>query len=336
MSKENSMKRIKDALKDFNFDAWSKSLKANAIKTDIKEPAIVHHRNLEQANLLTKEVINGVPQININLLESCQYDGCTASHSGIHTRQETRILDDMIEYEPVMMKSDGKEFEDVSKRPDNLIIDDDGMWLPVQHSYTFGVPCKYCGLTNKYLLDFKNSGLTADAIGKHVDNYEFEPGLEKLALDFVQGNQKGGIIHGNTGNGKTHLLCAIARELIFSGKKVRYVSHQQLLEDIKKSFDKNSSIIDPRYSWLDGVQVVLFDELGFFRQNEWSRQTTNELIHAIHAAGVQVLFASNLTPKQMKAQFLDIRSVSRISGMCKGFVFKMTGEDRRANDEMWT
>ena len=333
--KENNMKSIKDALKSLDLDEWSKSLKENAIQTDIKEPAIVHHRSLEQANLLTKKVINGVPQININLLESCHFDGCTASHCGIHTRQEVRTLKDLLEYKPVMIQTDGKEFEDISKRPSNLIIDESGMWIPVEHSYTYGVPCKYCGLTNKYLMNLKNSGLTADAINKHVDNYDFESGLEQLALDFVKGIQKGGLIYGNTGNGKTHLLCALARELIFAGKKVRYVSHQQLLETIKKSFDKNSDVIDPRYSWLDGVQVVMFDELGFFRQNEWSRQTTNELIHAIYAAGVQVLFASNLTPKQMKSQFLDMRSVSRISEMCKGFVFKMTGKDRRANDEMW-
>jgi DNA replication protein DnaC len=162
-------------------------------------------------------------------------------------------------------------------------------------------------LINKHLLDFKNSGLTSDAIGKHVDNYDFEEGLKQLSLDFVQGKHQGGLIYGNTGNGKTHLLCAIARELIFAGKKVRYVSHQQLLENIKKSFDKNSDVSDPRYSWLDGVQVVLF----------------------------QVLFASNLTPRQMKQQFLDIRSISRISGMCQDFKFEMKGEDRRASDEFW-
>jgi hypothetical protein len=328
------MKSIKDALKDFNLEHWARSLKANAIKTVVEEPTIVHHRRLEEANLLTREVIGGVPQLNVNLLPACEYDGCTASHSGIHSKQETRTLNDLAEYHPVMVKTDGKEIEDISQRPANLIIDDDGMWVPVEHSYTYGVPCKYCGLTNKYLLNFKNSGLTADAIDKHVGNYDFEPGLETLALEFVQGKHQGGLIYGNTGNGKTHLLCAIARELIWSGKKVKYVSHQQLLEDIRKSFDK--SITDPRFSWLDGVHVVLFDELGFFRQNEWSRQTTNELIHAIHAAGVQVLFASNMTPKQMKTQFLDMRSISRISSMCKDFKFKMTGSDRRADDDFWT
>ena len=85
------MKSLKDALKDFNLDAWAKSLKANAIKTDIKEPTIVHHRNLEQSNLLTKEVINGVPQINVNLLESCQYNGCTASHRHPYKTRNTLI-----------------------------------------------------------------------------------------------------------------------------------------------------------------------------------------------------------------------------------------------------
>ena len=325
------MKTLKDALSG----DWLDSLKKNAIKTHIPKPKVIHHRNLEKANLLQKEVVNGVPQIKINLLSSCSYNGCTSSHSGIHTRQETRLMDDLIEYKPVMIKGeDGEKVEDKSKRPSNL-IEDEGLWIPIQREYKFGIPCKYCGLTNKYLMRFQQSGLTSDAINKHVGNYEFEEGLEQKALDFVNGNIQGGMVYGPPGNGKTHLLCAIARELIWKGKKVRFVSHQQLLEQIKQSFDKNSSVVDPRYSWLDGIDVVMFDELGFFRMNEWSKQTTNELIHAIHAAGVQVLFASNLTPREMKNKFLDIRSLSRIGEMCKDFRHEMKGSDRRGNGDFW-
>jgi DNA replication protein DnaC len=331
MGKESTMKTLGDALKG----DWLIHLKQHAIKTNVKEPKVIHHRNLEKANLLQKEVVNGVPQIKINLLESCSWNGCTSSHSGIHTRQEIKVVDDVIEYKPVMIEENGKKKEDKSKRPENL-IEDEGLWIPIKREYKFGVPCKYCGLTNKYLMRFQKSGLTSDAINKHVANYDFEEGLEQKALDFVQGKIRGGMIFGPPGNGKTHLLCAIARELIWNGKQVRYVSHQQLLEQIKQSFDKNSEVVDPRYSWLDGIDVVLFDELGFFRMNEWSKQISNELIHAIHAAGVQVLFASNLSPKEMKNKFLDIRSLSRIGEMCQDFKHQMRGIDRRSNGDFWT
>jgi DNA replication protein DnaC len=235
-----------------------------------------------------------------------------------------KTVKDLKEYVPVMIEDDqGNESEDLSKRPADLIIDEDGLWQPIEHEYKFGVPCPYCGQVNKYLLRFKQSGLTADAIGKHVDNFNFdsEPGLREKAMSFVKGDIRGGLLYGQPGNGKTHLLCAIAREFIWNNKKVRYVSHQSILEQIRQSFDKGSNIIDPRYSWLDGLDVVLFDELGFFRKNDWSKQTTNELIHALHAANVQVIFASNLTPKQLK--------------VCKDFKHEMIGKDQRASEDFW-
>lgn len=328
--------RTMKAFKDIDLSKWIDSLKEHAVKTHIPEPKVINHNNLEKAGLLTREVVNGVPKINVNLLESCQYNGCTPSHSGIHTRQEVREVDDLKAYMPIFIKDDqGNEVEDTSKRPDNLIIDDDGMWQPIKLKYSFGCPCHYCGLTNKYLLRFKSSGLTADAIGKHIANYHFEEGLEEKALKFVNGSIRGGIVFGRPGNGKTHLLCGLARELIWRGKKVRYVSHQHLIEQISKSINKENNTVDPRFSWLDGVDVIMFDELGFFRKNEWSKQITNELIHAIHASNVQVLFASNLTPKQMMNQFLDERSISRIGEMCGQFRHEMISHDRRTAEGFW-
>lgn len=308
-----------------------KKKSAGGQPTNIPTPKLIHSFNLESENLLTKEVIMGVPQVKINFLPSCNYDGCTDSHSHIHVKQEEKFFDDLKEYKPVMIENeDGEKIEDIAARPLGL-IDDNGLWEPIKTRYTFSIPCPYCGLTNQYLLRFRQSGLTAQAIGKHLGNYQFEDGLSDLAHRFADGKTRGGLIYGHTGNGKTHLLAGLAREMIWRGKRVRYVSHQSLLERIKQSFDQNTCVKDPRYTWLDKVDVVFFDELGFFRANEWGVQTTNELIHALYESGVQVLFASNLTPKEMKRKFLDIRSQSRLAEMCSSFLFEMKGEDRRGN-----
>ncbi len=307
---------------------------AGGIQTNINRPELTHSFNLEKEQLLTKEVVMGVPKLKVNFLPSCNYGGCTASHSHIHVRERVEFIDDLQRYTPVMIKDEaGEEFEDISKRPLGLRVEDDGLWEPVKHRYVYSEPCPFCGRTNQYLIRFKQSGLTAAAINKHLGNYNFEQGLEDLAQSFASKKIRGGLIHGHTGNGKTHLLAALAREMIWRGKRVRYVSHQNLLERIKQSFDNKIDIKDPRYTWLDRVDVVFFDELGFFRMNEWGIQTTNELIHALYESNVQVLFASNLSPREMKRKFLDIRSQSRIAEMCKDFVFEMKGPDRRGDVE---
>lgn len=304
------------------------------IQTNVSRPELIHSFNLEEENLLTKEVIMGIPKLKINFLPSCGYSGCTASHSQIHVRERVEFVDDLREYNPVMIEGEGGEqVEDISKRPLGLRVEEDGLWMPIQHRYVYSEPCPYCGRTNQFLIRFKQSGLTAAAINKHLGNYQFEDGLEDLAQSFANKQIRGGMIYGHTGNGKTHLLAALAREMIWRGKRVRYVSHQSLLERIKQSFDDKTDIKDPRYTWLDRVDVVFFDELGFFRMNEWGIQTTNELIHALYESNVQVLFASNLSPREMKRKFLDIRSQSRVAEMCKNFLFEMKGNDRRGDVE---
>lgn len=320
-----------------SLDLFLKAIKkknGDGIKTSVERPKIINSFDLEEAGLLSKEVIMGIPKLKINFLKSCGFQGCTASHSEIHVRERVEYIDDIKRYIPVMTEDEeGNEIEDLSKRPLGLRVEEDGLWLPIKHRYVFSEPCPYCGLTNQYLIRFKQSGLTAAAIDKHLDNYHFEHGLEEKVKLFINQKIRGGLIWGHTGNGKTHLLAALAREMIWRGKRVRYVSHQSLLERIKQSFDDKTDIKDPRYTWLDRVDVVFFDELGFFRMNEWGTQTTNELIHALYESNVQVLFASNLSPREMKRKFLDIRSQSRVAEMCQEFSFQMMGNDRRGDVE---
>ncbi len=83
------------------------------IPTNIGRPELIHSFDLEKENLLTKEVIMGIPKLKINFLPSCGYAGCTASHSQIHVRERVEFIDDLKRYDPVMIKGvDGEEIED--------------------------------------------------------------------------------------------------------------------------------------------------------------------------------------------------------------------------------
>ena len=279
-------------------------------------PILPHH--LEAFDLISKEVKGGQPVLNIHLLDSCGYDGCIPSSSGLHTITSIKRVPDL---KPRLKQNERGGWEPVLDENEEPIFD------VIYHDYNTAQLCPHCGLINKHLMRLKVSGIGADAMHKHLNNYQFESQeLEEKTKELLNGDLQGGLLWGRCGNGKTHLLSAIARELIFRGLRVRYVSHQHLLETIKRSFDGEE---DPRIKWLDGIDFVLFDELGFCPKTEWAKQTTNELIHAAHASGVKILFASNLSPHQLKSSLLDQRASSRMGEMVGRFVYNMKGEDWR-------
>lgn len=284
----------------------------------IEKPSPILPHHLEALGLISKEVKGGKPILNVHLLDSCRWGGCIPSSSGIHTVTVRKQVPDL---KPRLKQNERGGFEPVLDEQGEPVYD------LVHLDYNTATTCPHCGLINQYLLRLKRSGIGADAMRKHFNNYEMESEeLNEKTQHFLNGEYQGGLLWGKAGNGKTHLLCSMARELIFRGYKVRYVSHQHLLEEVKRSFDGEQ---DPRVKWLDGIDYVFFDELGFCAKTEWAKQTTNELIHSAHASGVKIMFASNLSPQQLKSSLLDMRTSSRMGEMVGEFVYKMKGHDRR-------
>jgi len=312
------MNNLKEALKPI--EDMLKQLRENCPPSmPIEKPQSINAGDLEDFGLISQSVVAGQPQLNVHFLDACEYNGCTPSDSGMHS---VSYIDEHIDFIQPMVRDDrGKWIRKIDENKEPV-------FEQIIRRYSTAKKCPYCGAVNDKLLKLKNSGIGADCVDKHFANYEFESDLLKAKVEqFIAGDLRGGILWGQPGNGKTHLLSAIARELVFQGKSVRYVSHQHLLETIKRSFDGNE--IDPRLRWLDSKSYILFDELGFCPRTDWARQTTNELIHAAHAAGVKILFASNLSPQQLKSKLLDMRTSSRMGEIVGQFVYNMRGADRR-------
>jgi DNA replication protein DnaC len=110
-----------------------------------------------------------------------------------------------------------------------------------------------------------------------------------------QGN-RGLVLHGAVGRGKTHLLAAMLRELVFQhGIKVQFVEFTHLLSALKQGFEKGQGqghTLDP----LADIEVLAIDELGKGRNTDWELAVVDELISRRYNGMKTLLATTNYAP----------------------------------------
>ncbi|MBN1335668.1 MAG: ATP-binding protein [Deltaproteobacteria bacterium] len=109
-----------------------------------------------------------------------------------------------------------------------------------------------------------------------------------------QGEENRGLIlTGPVGRGKTHLLCGILRSLVFDhGVEVRFVEFTHLLSALKAGFDEGigeAVTLQP----LVRVPVLAIDELGKGRATEWELAIVDSLVSRRYNALATVLATTN-------------------------------------------
>lgn len=149
------------------------------------------------------------------------------------------------------------------------------------------IPGRHAGSTRRSFRDDGQPTLTAAMMAVSGWLKRFEPGQENRGL----------VLHGEVGRGKTHLMVAILRELVLlHGVRVRFVEFSLLLADIKTGFDVGQGthrLIQP----LVDADVLAIDELGKGRNTEFEGTVLDELISRRYNAALPVLATTNYEPQ---------------------------------------
>jgi DNA replication protein DnaC len=107
---------------------------------------------------------------------------------------------------------------------------------------------------------------------------------------------------GRSGSGKTHLLCAIAQELVRSGRKVLFSPCSLLVQDLLIA--KRDLKLGRYLNRLSKFEVLIIDDLGYVQQNREEMEVLFTLLAERYERG-SVMITSNLPFSKWESIFKD-------------------------------
>lgn len=106
----------------------------------------------------------------------------------------------------------------------------------------------------------------------------------KASYDFAERfphrtDKPGLLFVGPTGAGKTHLAVAVMRRLMQKGFEALFFGYQELLENLKSSYDPAyGAALRESYQRALECEVLVLDDLGAYRVTDWVLDTVTHLI----------------------------------------------------------
>ena len=121
---------------------------------------------------------------------------------------------------------------------------------------------------------------------------------KRILEDYRPGEEnRGFVLYGQVGRGKTHLMIAALLDLVIQrGVTARFVEFSHLLADLKSGFDRGKgagSLITP----LIQCEVLAIDEMGKGRNTEFEGTVLDELISRRYNAAATIIATSNFDPR---------------------------------------
>ena len=149
-------------------------------------------------------------------------------------------------------------------------------------------------------------------------------------------------IHGPVGSGKTHLLCAMVKAIIFSRwyrKEVVFVTARNMLASIQRGFSRNKAdyikylddeddlvMADCLETHYAEAELLALDDLGTEHVTDWAEGTLREILNHRYNELLPTYITSTHSLETL-AEKSSQQLASRIEG--EYHIIKVCGTDRR-------
>lgn len=172
----------------------------------------------------------------------------------------------------------------------------------------------------------------ANAAKRYADNFD----ALMPRRDGPEPGRNGLFIAGPPGTGKTHLAAAIANRLIECGRPVICMTMIDLLERIKRTFNRDGADEGSVLHVYKTVPLLVIDDIGKEPPTEWAISTIYNIINGRYEAYLPTIVTTNydtdaliarMTPRETRDDTTARATIDRLTEMCRAIT--LTGESWR-------
>ncbi|NCC91121.1 MAG: ATP-binding protein [Spirochaetia bacterium] len=142
-----------------------------------------------------------------------------------------------------------------------------------------------------------------------------------MAVAFIQDDVRSLVLLGGTDRGKSHLVAAMLKGCIQTGRKALYVVERKIYRDIHESYLGRKDLLTEGQviDLYSKVDVLGIDELGRSSWTEHEAQILYEIIDKRDCENRKTVMAGNLLPDEFKIKFDDsfIRKLGAAEVVCR-------------------
>ena len=193
-----------------------------------------------------------------------------------------------------------------------------GFVIAQEDGYDVSVECT-CTFEQHRIRCYNAATIPADYADKHLSDYRENRGgsqgkVKACLMDYLSRPkplaEKGFLLVGRSGVGKTHLLCAVLRELSLErGIACKYIDFFHLTERIRGCFGSDSGvtteqILEP----LVEVPLLAIDELGKGMQTDFETHVIDQLVTRRYNANRSLIATTNYVPAKLAERLEDGRA----------------------------
>jgi len=117
---------------------------------------------------------------------------------------------------------------------------------------------------------------------------------QKFVQNYPASSDKGLLLMGPAGTGKTHLAVAALKELIDRGHAGLFCDYRELLKEIQASYNPASDTTEMRIlEPIRTVEILVLDDLGAAKPSDWVRDIIEIILNARYNKNLTTLITTN-------------------------------------------